>query len=542
MPTLRRRWAIPLTIIALTIVAVLLSFLLLRHNRRDTEVTIGRELKAAAVGIAARIPAETYFQLFYADGRVRKDLSNTPRDPRFLEIQSMLRGSAARFDYMNLGQNNVYTFVTPQSEGKSSPVSWGVMLHDKAFSGEKYNPPAMLMEVITTGNPAYSPVYLSSASLREWISGYAPIIHRGRIIGVVEVAREFSEILRLAREGILPVIFVVLVIVAMSAVAISIIIQSARTLQKTNAELSGTLDKLTHSTAVSRHLSESSPEIIFALGSDMRVVSINIAALRQLGIDTKSALGRDLTDVFCADSKANAGNYLFDPELLRHALNNLKERGEKVNLTATLTSRLTGEPKDYRIRVERVSENGELSFIGRAASLGGLMVATLLNRTRMQFSLTNSLLMTEEMASFLSGLCRRFVDEHKATTYRIMLREMLINAIEHGNLAISFDEKTQALLSESYFDLIDERRRQDPFKDRLVTIDCLINAEKIAFRIADEGQGFDHRKMIAKLRREKNETAHGRGILMTWEEFDVVRYNNRGNSVTLIKYLQETGA
>ena len=216
---------------------------------------------------------------------------------------------------------------------------------------------------------------------------------------------------------------------------------------------------------------------------------------------------------------------------------NLRETGEKVNLTATLTSRLTGEPKDYRIRVERVSQAQELQFIGRASSLGDMVVAPLLNRTRLAFTLNNSLLMTEELATFLSGLCRRYVDEQKVTTYRIMLREMLLNAIEHGNLEIDFDTKTHALMTESYFELINERRRTEPYRNRVVTVDCLIDAQKIAFRITDEGKGFDHRSMIVKLRDERNETAHGRGIVMTLQEFDKVRYNEKGNSVVLVKYL-----
>lgn len=542
MPRIRRRWAIPLTIVALTAVAIVLSFLLLRHNRRDTEVTVARELQAVATGISAHIPAEIYYNLFYTGNAAKAQLTGSARDPRFRQLQALLRDSAGAYSYLKLGQDNVYTFVTPESTAKTNSVYWGVMLHEKTFTGESYQPPEILSQVVTTGRPAHSGVYLSTASRRDWISGYAPIIYKDKVIGIVEVAREITEIMSSARDGILPVIVIVIVIILISAVTISVIIQAARNLQKSNLELSETLGKLTRTTAVSRHLSESSPEIIFALDAELRVVSINIAAQRQLGIDVKAAIGAGLADVLCPEEKFAGNEDLFDPQLLRHALDNLKTRGEKVNLTASLPSRLTGEPKDYRIRVERVSEHGELSFIGRAASLSGLIVANLLNRTRMQFSLNNSLLMTEEMATFLSGLCRRFVDEHKASMYRIMLREMLVNAVEHGNLEISFDEKTQALMTESYFDLIDERRRQEPYKNRTVTVDFLIKPEKIAIRVTDEGNGFDHRKMIAKLRDEKNEEAHGRGILMTVNEFDVVRYNNKGNSVTLIKYLELAAA
>jgi PAS domain S-box-containing protein len=533
MRALQKRWALTLTAIVLSAATLLLVTILLVGNRRDTEIAVGKELQAVAAGIAPKIPAAAYSGLFYRAGKLRADLSQASREKAFTEIKEVLRAAAAHYAYLNLGKDNLYSFVIDPVTGE---LFWAVMLHDTPFTGEKYVPPAVVRQLVATQSAGFSSVYLSTASGREWISGYAPIVLDGKVIGLVEVAREVTEVLQAARGSLYPAIGTSIGIILLSGGAILLIWQFAKGLQKSNKELSEALAQLSASTATLRHLTESSSDIIFGLDSDLKIVFLNSAARRQLGIDPKAATGKDLTETLCSKKDGEA-DYLFDPNLLRQALVTLRETGEKVNLTATLISQLTGEPRDYRIRVERVSEAQGLQFIGRASSLGDMMVASLIKRIRIAFTLNNSLLMTEELATFLSGLCRRYVDEQKVTTYRILLREMLLNAIEHGNLEIDFDTKTQALMAETYFELIDERRRTEPYRNRVVTVDCLIDAQKIAFRITDEGNGFDHRAMIAKLTDERNETAHGRGIVMTLQEFDKVRYNDKGNSVVLVKYL-----
>jgi anti-sigma regulatory factor (Ser/Thr protein kinase) len=106
---------------------------------------------------------------------------------------------------------------------------------------------------------------------------------------------------------------------------------------------------------------------------------------------------------------------------------------------------------------------------------------------------------------------------------RIGLREMIINAIEHGNLEISYDEKTKALQNNTYFELLSERRKDPKYYGRKVTIDSIISSTKAIFRITDDGNGFD----VGEYVRNNNcaiETpdAHGRGILMARQIFHQV--------------------
>lgn len=364
------------------------------------------------------------------------------------------------------------------------------------------------------------------------------------MIGIVEVAREITEVQRAARMRLMPALIASLAVILLSVAAVLLLLNAARKTTKANAELTATLQELEKSTSTYRTLTESSTDIVFLLDPQFCVASINSAVRRQLGLSPAEAKGRHIVDVLCRKDNADEADYLFDPQLLHAALAALKETNEKVNLSAALKSALTGDAKQFRILVEKVAAGGENSaagYVGRAVATSEMAVASIIERSRFSFRLGNSLLLTEELATFISAIARSYIDEAHATTLRIMLREMLLNAIEHGNLEIDFDTKTTALMHETYFQLIDDRRRQAPYRDRVVLVDALISSEKLAFRITDEGPGFDHRQMLQKLSGETNETAHGRGIVMTLQEFDIVRYNEKGNSVVMIKNIAPRG-
>jgi anti-sigma regulatory factor (Ser/Thr protein kinase) len=119
---------------------------------------------------------------------------------------------------------------------------------------------------------------------------------------------------------------------------------------------------------------------------------------------------------------------------------------------------------------------------------------------------------------------------------RIALREILINAIEHGNLGITFEEKTRAIIEDTYFKLIEQRRADPRYGSRKVKIEFIIDGDKAAYKITDQGDGFDvekHHQRVAQANEEL--LAHGRGILMTKNAFDKVTYNGKGNQVVLVK-------
>ncbi|MBR6081101.1 MAG: cyclic nucleotide-binding domain-containing protein [Treponema sp.] len=114
---------------------------------------------------------------------------------------------------------------------------------------------------------------------------------------------------------------------------------------------------------------------------------------------------------------------------------------------------------------------------------------------------------------------------------QMTLMELLTNAVEHGNLDISYEEKTQWLMNGGDIMELLKKKSEDPkYKDRKIRISYAIHEKASAFRIEDDGDGFDWKAMLEKKSREAE--THGRGISISRQYVKKLAYNEKGNQVT----------
>jgi len=119
----------------------------------------------------------------------------------------------------------------------------------------------------------------------------------------------------------------------------------------------------------------------------------------------------------------------------------------------------------------------------------------------------------------------------------LVLRELLLNAIEHGNLGFGFEDKTAALEAGTWKQLVSERQRQADcsLREVRVWVDWALDRVKITIR--DEGTGFDWRSLPDPTQPEYLLCEHGRGVLMARLSVDSLTYNETGNEVTVVRLL-----
>lgn len=109
--------------------------------------------------------------------------------------------------------------------------------------------------------------------------------------------------------------------------------------------------------------------------------------------------------------------------------------------------------------------------------------------------------------------------------------ELLTNAVEHGNLGISYQEKSDFLLTGGdMIDFIQKKARNPEIANRKVHITYSIEKTISRFTIKDDGDGFDWRKML-EAKTDDNEM-HGRGISMSRQLVQTLTYNEKGNEVS----------
>lgn len=111
------------------------------------------------------------------------------------------------------------------------------------------------------------------------------------------------------------------------------------------------------------------------------------------------------------------------------------------------------------------------------------------------------------------------------------LTELMLNAVEHGNLGIGYREKGQLML-EGLLDQEIERRLALPeFNDRQVRVDFERTPNGVSYVVKDQGKGFDPTRFLI-LEPERATDWHGRGIaLARMTSFDHIEYRGCGNEV-----------
>jgi len=115
--------------------------------------------------------------------------------------------------------------------------------------------------------------------------------------------------------------------------------------------------------------------------------------------------------------------------------------------------------------------------------------------------------------------------------------ELLINAIEHGNLGISAEEKRQALSKGNFDALLKERRACAELGQRSVSIEVILDqaSREISCHFRDQGDGFDWQALPQELTPENLLQPQGRGVILTRMVADRLEYNDKGNEVTFVK-------
>ena len=109
------------------------------------------------------------------------------------------------------------------------------------------------------------------------------------------------------------------------------------------------------------------------------------------------------------------------------------------------------------------------------------------------------------------------------------ISELLINAVEHGNLGISYAEKTRLLHDGSWEDEIVHRLSQPEYAGKIVQVTLEKTDQEIRLTIADAGSGFEYENYL-EMSPERAFDPNGRGIAMSkMMSFDSLEYSGKGN-------------
>lgn len=111
------------------------------------------------------------------------------------------------------------------------------------------------------------------------------------------------------------------------------------------------------------------------------------------------------------------------------------------------------------------------------------------------------------------------------------LSELMLNAVEHGNLGIGYARKTELIDRASLHDEIARLLATPDFGRRRAELEIERRDDELVFVIRDQGAGFDWQGYL-EMSPDRAFDTHGRGIAMSrMISFDGLEYLGNGNTV-----------
>ena len=144
---------------------------------------------------------------------------------------------------------------------------------------------------------------------------------------------------------------------------------------------------------------------------------------------------------------------------------------------------------------------------------------------------------TLEEARSLAALLANACDNSSQVV--LGLTELMINAVEHGNLGIGYEEKSRLNALGKWENEIVRRLNQPEHQHKQVIVEFERHENSIIFAILDQGAGFEWQKYL-EVSPERALDNHGRGIAMAnLVSFERIEYRGDGNEVCVTVMNQE---
>ena len=206
---------------------------------------------------------------------------------------------------------------------------------------------------------------------------------------------------------------------------------------------------------------------------------------------------------------------------------------EEVAIKALQAGAASYVPKSQLAAMLQETVLGVLALARQRRSQATLMAS--LVRSEFTFDLGIDDELISPLVNYLQSCMNRLnlCDEASSLRVCIALEEALRNALFHGNLEISSEQREGD--GEVYRTLIEGRRSSDPYRSRRLLVHVRFAPGEATFTIEDEGPGFDPAALPDPTDPENLDKVSGRGLLLMRTFMDQVTYNERGNRVTMVK-------
>ncbi len=189
--------------------------------------------------------------------------------------------------------------------------------------------------------------------------------------------------------------------------------------------------------------------------------------------------------------------------------------------------------KKIFLAVVKTALSGRLLY--RSLWKGLRQVENPFNMTRIGYFELQTPEEAQMLSSLLASVCPR------SNKVALGLWELLLNAVEHGNIGITYEEKAALLEKDEWETELKRRLALPENAPRKVVVQFESSDTEIRFLVRDQGPGFDWRSFM-EFRPDRAFDPNGRGIHMARTlSFDRIEYIGSGNQVMAVIERKDEG-
>lgn len=135
------------------------------------------------------------------------------------------------------------------------------------------------------------------------------------------------------------------------------------------------------------------------------------------------------------------------------------------------------------------------------------------------------------------------LDDQGALKMRLGIQEVVVNALEHGNLELRSEWKEEIYANgvDRFSVLRRERLQSSEFADRSIRIIVQYEPGILKISVRDCGEGFLNKLAPSSSSAEGGVQCHGRGLALISSSADELHFEANGAEVTIVKYLPTEG-
>jgi two-component system, sensor histidine kinase LadS len=282
---------------------------------------------------------------------------------------------------------------------------------------------------------------------------------------------------------------------------------------------------------------DNTDEVFIVLNMYGQIVTYNQSFETLMGLSRTELQGKPLRAVFMNEVDEENSNLSYV------LLDRFRDvfMGREAHFTYSFRFKGTDRVVSLNLDMQPVFSNEELQniLVSGHTVVSDEIAMKYLVREQGFYCMDNNVAQLYQLSYRLTRNLERWLPRTQIYLLQMALQEVLINAVEHGNLEMDYHKKTELQRRKgNYWDILIKESDCEHLEKRRIHVSYTLNDDRVVYVVKDEGNGFEWKKYLEPERGHVDDefirTHHGIGLQLVRNVFDL-SFDSGGSEVTMVK-------